>query len=72
MIILEIRGIEKAFGGNEVLKNVSMTLQNGQRMGLVGVNGCGKTTLLRIIAGLEEADGGSVSLLKGMRMGYLK
>ena len=72
MIILEIRGIEKSFGGNEVLKNVSMTLQNGQRMGLVGVNGCGKTTLLRIIAGLEEADGGSVSLLKGMRMGYLK
>ena len=72
MIILEIRGIEKAFGGNEVLKNVSMTLQNGQRMGLVGVNGCGKTTLLRIIAGLEEADGGSVSLLKGMRMGYLR
>ncbi len=72
MIILEIRGIEKAFGGNEVLKNVSMTLQNGQRMGLVGVNGCGKTTLLRIIAGLEEADGGTVSLLKGMRMGYLR
>ncbi len=72
MIILELRGIENASGGNEVLKNVSMTLQNGQRMGLVGVNGCGKTTLLRIIAGLEEADGGSVSLLKGMRMGYLR
>ncbi len=72
MIILEIRSVQKSFGGNEVLRNVNMTLQDGQRMGLVGVNGCGKTTLLRIIAGLEEADSGTVSLVKGMRMGYLR
>ncbi len=72
MIILDIRSVRKAFGGNEVLRDVSMTLKDGQRMGLVGVNGCGKTTLLRIIAGLEEADAGQVNLVKGMRMGYLR
>ena len=72
MIILEIRSVEKAYGGNEVLRDVSLTLQNGQRMGLVGVNGCGKTTLLRILSGREEPDGGTVSLQKGMRVGYLE
>ena len=72
MIILDIRSVKKSFGGNEVLRDVSMTLKDGQRMGLVGVNGCGKTTLLRIISGREEADGGTVSLYKGMRMGHLQ
>ena len=72
MIILEIRSLSKAFAGNTVLKNVNMTLQNGQRMGLVGVNGCGKTTLLRILAGKEQADGGAWNLQKGLRMGYLE
>ncbi|MBQ8136232.1 MAG: ABC-F family ATP-binding cassette domain-containing protein, partial [Clostridia bacterium] len=72
MIILEIRSLSKAFAGNAVLKNINMTLQNGQRMGLVGVNGCGKTTLLRILAGKEQEDGGSWSLQKGLRMGYLE
>ncbi len=72
MIILEVRAVRKAYGGNEVLRNVTMTLQDGQRMGLVGVNGCGKTTLLRILSGREEQDEGTVSLQKGMRVGYLE
>ena len=72
MIILSIQNLRKAFGGNEVLKDVSLTLQDRQRMGLVGVNGCGKTTLLKILAGKEQPDGGSVSLMKGMRLGYME
>ena len=55
-----------------MLKDVSFTLQDGQRMGLVGVNGCGKTTLLRILSGREQADGGSVALMKGLRLGYME
>ena len=72
MIILSIQNLHKAFGGNVVLKDVNLTLQDHQRMGLVGVNGCGKTTLLKILAGLEHEDGGSVSLMKGIRVGYME
>ena len=72
MIVLTIQNLRKAFGGNEVLKDVNLTLQDHQRMGLVGVNGCGKTTLLNILAGREHADGGSVSLMKGLRVGYME
>ena len=72
MIILTVQNLHKAFGGNVVLKDVNMTLQERQRMGLVGVNGCGKTTLLKIIAGLEAEDGGSVSLNWGSRIGYME
>ena len=71
MIILSLQGIQKSFGTNEVLKDVSLTLQDGERMGLVGVNGCGKSTLMKIIAGLETYDAGTLSLQKGMRLGYL-
>ncbi|MBR3109510.1 MAG: ABC-F family ATP-binding cassette domain-containing protein [Clostridia bacterium] len=72
MIVLTIQNLHKAFGGNVVLKDVSLTLQDHQRMGLVGVNGCGKTTLLNILAGHEQADGGTISLMKGMRVGYME
>ena len=71
MILLALQGIRKSFGTNEVLKEVSFTLQDGERMGLVGVNGSGKSTLMKIIAGLESADGGSLTMQKGLRLGYL-
>ena len=72
MIILTVQNLKKAYGGNAVLKDVSFTLQEKQRMGLVGVNGCGKTTLLKILAGKEAEDGGTVSLAKGLRVGYME
>ncbi len=72
MIVLSVQNLQKAFGGNQVLKDVSFVLQDYQRMGLVGVNGCGKSTLLKILAGLEYADGGSFSLNKGMTFGYME
>ena len=62
MILLSLQGIQKSFGTNEVLRDVSFTLQDGQRMGLVGVNGCGKSTLMKIIAGLESYDGGTMTV----------
>lgn len=71
MIVLSAQNVAKAFGVNIVLKDVSFTLQQGDRIGLVGVNGCGKSTLMRIIAGLDSADSGEISIVRGTRIGYL-
>ena len=71
MILLSLQNVQKSFGVNEVLRDVSFVLQDGERMGLVGVNGCGKSTLMKIIAGLESYDGGTITMQKGLRFGYL-
>ena len=71
MIILSAQNIAKAFGVNTVLRDVSLTVQQGDRIGLVGVNGCGKSTLMRILAGLDPQDSGEISLVRGTRVGYL-
>ena len=71
MIILTATEIRKAFGLNEVLCGASLTLQTGRCMGLVGANGCGKSTFLRILAEREHQDGGTISIAKGVKLGYL-
>lgn len=71
MIILSAQNVAKSFGVNVVLKDVNFTLQHGDRIGLVGVNGCGKSTLMRIIAGLDVPDSGEISVVRGTRIGYL-
>lgn len=62
--ILELRNIQKAFGGNQVLKGVSLSLKNGEFLSLIGPNGAGKTSLFQIIGGQYQADFGSI-LLQG-------
>ena len=71
MILLTLQNISKSFAMNEVLRDVNLTLQSGARMGLVGVNGSGKSTLFRIISGQMKPDSGTVSLVKGTRVGML-
>jgi NitT/TauT family transport system ATP-binding protein len=58
--MIEVVGVAKSFGEHEVLKNVNMTFEDGQIYCLMGESGVGKTTLLRIIMGLEKADEGEV------------
>jgi len=71
MILLTLQNVNKSFVMNDVLKDINLTLHEGQRMALVGVNGSGKSTLFRIIAGEMEADSGNISLMKGARVGML-
>src|SRR5262249_11485083 len=59
-MLLDVNRISKSYGDRDVLKHISLRLGAGQKIGLVGRNGCGKTTLLRIIAGDEEPDAGHV------------
>lgn len=72
MSLLILRGVEKSFGALTLFHNLSMRLEWGQRIGLVGPNGCGKTTLLRVIVGDLEPDRGVITRAKGLRCGYLR
>ena len=74
MNILEINDLRKTFDDNQVLKGVSLTLEEGKVMSLIGSSGSGKTTLLRCITGLEKADSGIIkvagnTLFDGERVG---
>ena len=71
MILLSVNDVSKAFVMKSVLENVNLTLQTGQRMGLVGVNGSGKSTLFKLIAGEMEPDSGTITMIKGTRVGML-
>ena len=67
---LELRGIEKSFGSNRVLRNVDLTIGEGEFIVLLGPSGCGKTTLLRAVSGLLEPDAGKV-ILRGRDITHL-
>jgi len=69
--MLTVAGLRKAFGGRVLFDDVSLTLQSGERVGLVGPNGAGKSTLLKIILGHEPPDAGEVTSIRGTRFGYL-
>ena len=69
--MLTVAGLQKNFGGRELFDDVSLTLQAGERVGLVGPNGAGKSTLLKIILGQEQPDVGEVSFMRGTTVGYL-
>lgn len=71
MIELSIHNLSKYYGANQILKEISFDLKTGERVGLIGQNGCGKTTLFKILMGIEDYQGGEISIRKGARMGYL-
>ena len=60
--MVKINDIRKSFGGNKVLKGISLQGNAGQCIGIVGTNGSGKSTLLSIIAGIRKADGGTIEI----------
>ena len=71
MIEISLNKINKSYGYNNVLNNLSFDIKTNERVALIGSNGCGKSTTLRIIMGLETSDSGSVSIRKESKIGYL-
>jgi ATP-binding cassette, subfamily F, member 3 len=71
MIACSVNHINKMYGGNLIFQDLSFEINEKDRIGLVGRNGCGKTTLLRLISGMEEPDSGQIHWKKGLRVGYL-
>ena len=71
MIEISLNKINKSYGYNNVLNNLSFDIKTNERVALIGNNGCGKSTTLKIIIGLESSDSGSVSIRKESKIGYL-
>lgn len=71
MILLSAKNLSKTYMERRVLDDVSFFLNEGDKVGIIGVNGTGKSTLLRILAGAEEADSGEVIRTSGVRISYL-
>lgn len=71
MILLNAEGISKSYSEKILLDNVSLGINEGDKIGLIGVNGTGKSTFLKILAGVNEAEAGTVITGNGVRIGYL-
>ena len=68
--VLDVKGLTKDFEGKKVFRNISFQLERGQRAGLIGPNGCGKTTLLEILCGIQKPDAGSITFGHFVELAY--
>ena len=71
MIECSINNLIKYYGANKIFENISFELKTGDRIGLIGQNGCGKTTLMKVLMGREDYHGGNINFRKGTKLGYL-
>jgi len=72
MSLLEVRGLSKAYGIQNVFADINFQVRRGEKVGLIGPNGVGKTTLVRCLLGFEKPDSGHVALTPGERIGYVE
>ena len=68
MIECSVNSLIKYYGANKIFENISFELHSNDRVGLIGQNGCGKTTLMTVLMGTEDYHGGSISFRKGARI----
>ncbi|WP_240408946.1 ABC-F family ATP-binding cassette domain-containing protein [Lactobacillus gasseri] len=71
MIIAQAQDLEQRFGGNIIFSNISFSVPDNARIGLVGPNGAGKTTLLKIMTGQQEPTSGQFTINRGLKVGYI-
>lgn len=71
MSLISVSSLSKSFGAEDLFSGVTFSVAKGARLAIVGPNGIGKTTLLRILIGQEEASGGTITRAKNLRIGYL-
>jgi ATP-binding cassette subfamily F protein uup len=69
--VLNVQDLHKSFGSRTLFGGVSFAVDEGEKVGFIGVNGSGKSTLFRIVAGAEPADRGTLAFQRGIRVGYL-
>ncbi|MFC4619635.1 ribosomal protection-like ABC-F family protein [Camelliibacillus cellulosilyticus] len=72
MIICAVNQVKKNIGGQQIFESMSLEVRDGERVALVGPNGCGKTTLLKMVAGTEPPEAGAIHIKKGARVGFLE
>ncbi|AZB41990.1 ABC transporter ATP-binding protein [Bacillus sp. FJAT-42376] len=72
MIICSVKNLSKSFGGHFLFTNLSLEVHDHDRIGLVGRNGTGKTTIFKLLKGIEHPDTGVISVRKNARIGYLE
>ncbi|SMC26588.1 ATPase components of ABC transporters with duplicated ATPase domains [Clostridium acidisoli DSM 12555] len=72
MIEISLSNVKKYYGANLILENVDFEVKTQERVGIVGINGCGKSTILKLIVQEEKVDGGNIAIRKGATIGYLK
>ena len=71
MSTLDVQNLSKSFAGEVILEGVSFTVERGEKVGLIGANGSGKTTILKLVMGLEIAEDGAIAKARGVKLGYL-
>lgn len=71
MVLLTAEHLQKSYGTRIIFDDISFSIHEGDKIGVIGVNGTGKSTLLRIAAGVDHADSGEVITMNGMRIAYL-